>query len=165
MSLKPRDVCIVCSKIVKKIHKNICCNKCKGHIHKKCTKLKPKELACLDTNEWICQICNLNVPTDTDCEIEKNVNDLNECSEFDINDVDFQKYDDMIFNPLRFNSDSSSGKAYNDTCDETMHKCTYLTPEQFRLDPEASRRNLKLLNANIRSISKTSNHLKNVSKH
>ena len=43
----------------------------------------------------------------------------------------------MIFNPLRF-------KAYNDTCDETMQ--TYLTPEQFRLDPEASHGNLKLLN-------------------
>ena len=66
----------------------------------------------------------------------------------------------MIFNPLRFNSDSTSGKAYNDTCDETMHKCTYLTPEQFRLDPEASRRNLKLLNANIRSISKNFESLK-----
>ena len=61
---------------------------------------------------------------------------------------------------LGMHRDSLSGKAYNDTCDETMHKCTYLTPEQFHLDPEASRGNLKLFNANIRSISKHFESLK-----
>ena len=59
----------------------------------------------------------------------------------------------MIFNLLKF--DFNSNKTYNEvTSDDTTHKCSYLTPEQFRLDPKASSGKLNLLNVNIKSLSK-----------
>ena len=50
-----RDNCIVCSKIVKKCHKDISCKICHGFVHKKCTNLKPKQLKCLNTKKRVCQ--------------------------------------------------------------------------------------------------------------
>ena len=35
-------------------------------------------------------------------DLENDIDTLNECSDFDITNADFQKYDDMLFNPLRF---------------------------------------------------------------
>ena len=159
MSLKIRDICIACSKIVNQCHKDICCKICNRFIHKKCTKLKPKELKCLNSKEWVCKKCNDGQP-DSQSDLENDVNNLNESPESNITNVDFQKYDDMIFNPLRFDS-NSAGKVYNDvTCNETIHKCSYLTPEQFRSDPNASAGKINLLNVNIRSISKNFDSLK-----
>ena len=85
---------------------------------------------------------------------------MNEASEFNVTDVDFQKYDDMIFNPLRFDNNSTH-KIYTDvTRNENIHNCSYLTPEQFRLDPNASRGKINFMNVNIRSLSKNLDSLK-----
>ena len=149
MSLKIRDLCIVCTKIVKNCHKDIRCKTCEGFVHKKCTKLKPKD--------WVCQNCNSQ--RDSESDIENDTNNLNESPEFNITNVDFQKYDNMIFNPLKF--DFNSNKTYNDvTSDDITHKCSYLTPEQFRLDLKVSSGKLNLLNVNIRSLSKIFDSLK-----
>ena len=66
----------------------------------------------------------------------------------------------MIFNPLRFDHNPTS-KAYNDiTSSDNIHKCSYLTPEQFRVDRIASSGKNKFLNVNIRSLSKNLDSLK-----
>ena len=49
-----RDSCIVCSTTVRKCHKEISCKICNGFIHKKCTKLKSKQLKCLNFKKWVC---------------------------------------------------------------------------------------------------------------
>ena len=42
---------------------------------------------------------------------------------FDITNVDFRKYDDMLLNPLRFDHNPTS-KAYNNiTSSDNIHKC------------------------------------------
>ena len=157
MSLKIRDLCIVCTKIVKNCHKDIRCKTCEGFVHKKCTKLKPKYLKSVETKDWVCQNCNIQ--RDSESDIENDTNNLNESPEFNITNVDFQKYDNMIFNPLKF--DFNSNKTYNDvTSDDITHKCSYLTPEQFRSDPKVSSGKLNLLNVNIRILSKIFDSLK-----
>ena len=108
----------------------------------------------------MCQNCNIQ--RDSESDIENDNYNLNESPDFNITNVDFQKYDNMIFNPLKF--DFNSNKTYNDvTSDDITHKCSYLTPEQFRLDPKASSGKLNLLNVNIRSLSKILTRSKNVS--
>ena len=51
------DNCIVCSKIVRKNHKDLSCKICHGFIHKKCTNMKPRQLKCLNIKEWVCKNC------------------------------------------------------------------------------------------------------------
>ena len=154
------DNCIVCSKIVKKCHKDISCKICHGFVHKKCTNLKPKQLKCFNTKKWVCQNCCQEGHTYLNSDLENDIDSLNECSDFDITQVDFQKYDDMIFNPLRFDHNPTS-KAYNDiTSSDNIHKCSYLTPEQFRVDRIASSGKNKFLNVNIRSLSNNLDSLK-----
>ena len=56
---------------------------------------------------------------------------------------------------LIFNTD----KHYSDVVNnyDTIHKCPYLTPDQFSSDPEVTAGNFNLLNINIRSLSKNVN--------
>ena len=52
-------------------------------------------------------------------------------------------------------------KIYTDvTTNENIHNCSYLTPEQFRLDLNASRGKINFMNVNIRSLSKNLDSLK-----
>ena len=162
MSIVNRDMCVVCSRIVKNCHKNICCKNCNGFVHKKCTKLKQKYLKCLNPKEWVCHICSNNEQTSSNSDLENAVNDLNESPQFNVTDVNLAKYDNMIFNPLRFDCNPTS-KAYNDitnSINETTHKCSYMTPTQFHADPKASSGKFNLLNVNIRSLSKNFDKLK-----
>ena len=148
-------------KVVKNCHKDISCTICNGFIHKKCTKLKPKQLKNVNIEEWVCQKCTSK--DDLSSSTSQLENDLNESTEFNGTDVDFQKYDDMVFNPLRF--DNSTEKIYNDvTSNENIHKCSYLTNEQFRADPNASSGQNNFLNVNIRSISKNFDSLQEILK-
>ena len=155
MSLKNCDKCIVCSKLVKTCHKDICCKICNGFIHKKCTNLKPKQLKCLDIKDWVCKdYSNTSVLEDSNSELRTDINNLNDSPQFNVTDVNFQKYDDMVFNPLRFDHNSTS-KPYNDAIgNDNIHKCSYLTPDQFCIDPNEGSGKLNLLNVNIRSLAK-----------
>ena len=150
--------CVICAKNIKECHKNISCQRCKGYVHKKCTKLKQKQLKSVDRNEWICPNC---ITVDNDNNVSDDVDELNESPQFNVTDIDFTKYDHMIFNPLRFDS-SNTGKNYNDIVNNNdgIHECSYLTPEQFCLDRNANRGNFNLLNVNIRSLSKNFDSLK-----
>jgi exonuclease III len=63
----------------------------------------------------------------------------------------------MIFNPLKFDSISSNkhfSEANVNSANDVAHECSYLTPEQFCLDPNASSGKFNLLNVNVRSLSK-----------
>ena len=108
----------------------------------------------------MCENCCQDVHTYSSSDLENEVNNLNKSSDFNVTNVDFQKYDKMIFNPFRFDHNTTS-KAYNDvTCADNIHKCSYLTPEQFREDhSEISGKN-NFLNVNIRSLSKNLDSLK-----
>ena len=66
----------------------------------------------------------------------------------------------MVFNPLKFESNTAEKSYIDINNDDSMHKCSYMTPEQFCLDPKASSGNLNLLNVNIRSLSKNFDRLK-----
>ena len=95
------DVCVSCTKVIKDCHKIIFCKHCKHYVHKKCTKLKRSELKRLIPGEWECQNCctkyDETVTTDN---ITHEINDLNENLNF--LDVDFNKYEKMAFDPLRY---------------------------------------------------------------
>jgi len=149
-----RSVCVICSKTMKEHHKNIFCKNCNGYVHKKCTKLKPKELKNL--TDWICPNCTV---TDTSLmsDISDDVNKLNDSPEFNVLDVDLIRYDNMIFNPIRFDLNSSN-KNYSDVTEqinEVCHECVYRTPEQFSLESSATvNGKLNFLNVNVRSLSK-----------
>ena len=66
----------------------------------------------------------------------------------------------MIFNALNFNNDSTNETYTDVTRNDNIHNCNYLTHEQFRLDPNASRGKINFMNVNIRSLSKNLDSLK-----
>ena len=143
MSSLSRDNCILCLKLLKQIHKNITCKKCGGYVHKKCTKLKPKELKQLQPGDWACPTCILDVENEN---IDKDESELNNVN---VPNVDLTKFDKMVFNPLRFDSTSIKCER-NDIIDTDYdgHECSYLSPEQFCSTSACGKFNL--LNINIR---------------
>ena len=112
--------CIVCLKLFKNFIKIYSCKTCKGHVHKKCTKLKQKQVKNLDHGERICTKCHADVDLDNTNSMEDDVCNLNESPQFSVTDIDFKKYDNMIFNPLRFDSNNTE-KTYIDIVDK---RCT-----------------------------------------
>ena len=88
----------MCSKIVKSCHKIISCKIYTDFVHKKCTKLKPKQLKCLNPKEWVCSKCS-SYTLNSDSDIEEEVNNLNESPHFNITEIALEKYDKMVFNP------------------------------------------------------------------
>ena len=131
---------------------------------KNVSKLKPKQLKNLNPREWICSTCNASNANSNGCNdsSDDEVLDLNDSIKFDITNVDLQKYDNMIFNPLKFDCNSID-KCYNDVINsnnDDIHECTYLTPDRFCSDSTASSGTFNFLNVNIRSLSKNFDKLK-----
>ena len=87
MCSKMQDMCVMCSKIVKECHKNIKCSTCSGYVHKKCTKLKPKEIKHLNPGDWTCTKCNLQNTNQEDHE-DTEIDELGQ-NTFNITDEDF----------------------------------------------------------------------------
>jgi len=90
------------------------------------------------------------------------VYNLNESPEFNVTEINLEKYDKMIFNPLRFDCNSINNK-YNDVVteiDDATHDCKYMTPDQFCSESSGSSGKLNFLNVNIRSLSKNFDKLK-----
>ena len=56
MSVTTQDVCIVYSKTIRSCQ-DITCTVCKMYVHKKCTKLKPKDF--IKCAEWTCEKCKI----------------------------------------------------------------------------------------------------------
>ena len=158
-----QDTCVCCLKHIQDKHKVINCKHCKRYTHKKCTKLKRKELAQL-LNDWVCPNCR---PSFTETKMDKTprhtdvINDnqdFNESiteSQIDVSNINFDKYDNMVFNPLRFEATSK-----RDDHDHEMYKVdkmpnsNYVTPEEFNYHQNGNSDNLSILNVNIRSINK-----------
>ena len=68
-------------------------------VHTKCTKLKTKELKCLD--KWKRDKCSEVVDNSDDTDIEcvsYDVKNLN--ANVNVADINFDKYDEMLLNPL-----------------------------------------------------------------
>jgi hypothetical protein len=150
----------MCSKVVKDCHKNISCQKCNGYVHKKCTKLKPKELNNLDPKEWICSNCIKTSTADLQSDIEDDIQIRNDIPQLNVTEVDLQKYDKMIFNPLRFDNDLTDTNYSDITNNAGSHVCSYSTPEQFCSDINTNHGKFNVLNLNIRSLSKNFEKLK-----
>ena len=55
-----------------------------------CTKLKSKQLKCVNVKEWMCQNCNKHVQDHLSSDLESEVNNLNKSSDFNLSNVDFQ---------------------------------------------------------------------------
>ena len=70
----------------------------------------------------MCENCCQDVHTYSSSDLENEVNNLIKSSDFNVTNVDFQKYDKMLFNPFRFDHNTTS-KAYNDvTCADNIQK-------------------------------------------
>ena len=139
--MSSKDLCVVCSNVVKQCHKDIRCKLCNLYVHKKCTKLKSKELKQLCKVDWICPNCCVeNSGSDTDSDHE---------NDFDINEFDFEKFDQMIFNQDRF---ESTVKNDDDLC--YYNECSYITSSQLNSELHGKNDIFTVLNINIRSISK-----------
>jgi len=151
MSVSIQDVCVSCSKIIKECHKNITCKNCKSYVHKKCTKLKPKQLKQINQSGWMCQNCSDNID-DLD-NIDNGVNQLNTIN---VADIDFEKYNKMLFNPLRFENTIQNESIDN----QRYHKCSYVTPVQFQSMESEYCDKFTILNANVRSLSKNFDRLR-----
>ena len=148
------DLCVSCSKRIRNCHKNIKCKVCKCYVHKKCTKLKPNELR-KNNIEWVCAKCTTNVPTIP--EISDETDSLLNC---DLDDVDFTQYDNMCFNPLRFEQIARKSHDDQNWSNCVISKCPYLTPNQFQTNSFAKKGTFSILNINIRSLSKNFDKLK-----
>ena len=159
MSVKFRDLCVMCSKIIKDCHKNITCKQCNGYTHKKCTKLRPTQLKSLNHNEWVCSTCITSNLDNNNSDDESSDGEDYDSKTFDITDVDLTKYDNMIFNPLTFDCNSIN-KCYNDVDSDDIHECMYLTPEKFCSDSTTSSGKFNFLNVNIRSLTKNLDNFK-----
>ena len=92
--------------------------------------------------------------------LEDNVANLNSVT---VNDIDFDKYDKMSFNPLRYEANANSNQFDDDHNEDlyTFSKCPYLTPEQFKMQSFAKKDQFTILNVNIRSLGKNFDKLKN----
>ena len=67
-------------------------------------------------------------------------------------DVDFSKYENMAFDPLRYESPSKESDLGNEN--KTNVKCKYATNVQLNQMSSNQNNSFTLLNANIRSIGK-----------
>jgi len=146
------DVCVSCSKLIKTNHKQIYCKICKLYVHKKCTKLKRKELQRLDVNDWTCLKCKDNK--------NKNVDPGNDepIGPVDFTNVDFEKYENMLFNPIRYQNTLEKMEEDNDIIQPNLSK--YITPDQFKDEFLSTDYDFTILNENIRSLSKNFPKLK-----
>ena len=138
MSVTSQDVCIVCSKTIRSCHKDITCTVCKMYVHKKCTKLKPKDLK--KCAEWTCEKCkitneNLDDTVEVDIECESLINHYN------VSEVDLEsKFKDMCFNPSRFES-IDKNEIINH---HQYNECSYITPDRFESTMPLKKRHIHL---------------------
>ena len=154
MSASRKNVCVVCSNTIKECHKDISCEICKLYVHKKCTNLKTKKLKRL--NIWKCEKCSEGVNNSDDTGIECESHDvINLNANVNVADINFDKYDRMLFNPLRFENMSKESEANNENILKSADiGCTYVTTEQLSQNICNQQANFTLFNLNIRSLNK-----------
>lgn len=154
-------------KNMQKKHRVFSCRYCKRYVHKKCMNISRKAISLLKLDEYVCINCsktndelsNSETMPNRDKNVDsENIDQINDPEEnFNASDIIIDKYDNMMFNPIRFQNNSKE-----DDFIETNHvsKCNYMTPEEFGLKYNCTESNFSILNANIRSISKNFEKLK-----
>ena len=117
--------CIVCQKNMHEKHRVISCKLCKQYIHKKCSKLSRKSIALLKLDEYEGNNClksNEKIQTNENVELEDsdddNVDVISDPEDtIQASDIDIDKYDKIMFNPIRFQNSNKD--------DEFMGKSKY----------------------------------------
>ena len=149
--------CAICQRDVQKRHRVFSCKHCKKYVHKKCMNMSRKAISLLEKDKYVCINCSDKNHEETSSHIQNdtNVKDANieyPLEENDlVSDIEIDKYDSMVFNPVRFQST---------TKDEIPHemshipKCNYITPVDFKIKYENNEPTFSIFNANIRSINK-----------
>ena len=121
-------MCVSCTNAIKECHKIIFCKHCKLYVHKKCTKLKQSELKRLNPSEWECINCRID--DNETVIINDYIHDINNLNEnVNIVYVDFSKYKNMAFDPLRYESTTKESDLGNEN--QTNVKCKYATNVQL----------------------------------
>ena len=154
-------MCVSCSKIIRTCHKLISCKICKLFVHKKCTKLKQRELKYLKPDDWTCNKCSVNL-NETD-ENEGYLNDIENLNDnITVEDNNFDKYDKMLFNPLRYENMSKEEEESNDEniSGSIDIECSYITSEKLSRNISEEQADFSLFNLNIRSLNKNFDKLK-----
>ena len=149
-----KDVCVSCSKIIRNCHKIISCKICKLFVHKKCTKLKQRELKNLKPDDWTCNKCSVNF-NQAD-ENESYLNELNNLNDnINIEDTNFDKYDKMLFNPLRYENMSKEPESNDENISKSIDiECSYVSSEKLKRNISEEQADFTLFNLNIRSLNK-----------
>ena len=97
-------------------------------------------------NERVCKNCIVTKPPDNSYRNE--IENLNE--NVNVSDMDFDKYDKMMFNPIRYECMSKSND--EDVLKSSHIDCTYVTTEQLCQNVSNSNSDFTLFNLNIRSL-------------
>ena len=109
----------------------------------------------LKFEDRICEKCKVVNKSNSD---ETNVDDTNILNEnIDILDIDLEKYDQMMFNPLRYENIIKTSQAIDsDISDEVSCEvdCQYVTADQLSYNTLNEKDDFTLFNLNIRSINK-----------
>ena len=124
-------------------------------VHKKCTKLKPKILKTMNPNEWVCSKCKTDETCDPN-DINNDIENLN--ANINLQEIDFDKYDKMLFNPLRY---ENMTKTNDENILKSSHiDCSYVNIDKLNANVSNSNFDFTLLNLNIRSLNKNLDKLK-----
>ena len=116
--------------------------------------LKPRELKNLQPHEWVCDNCKAT-SNETSQNFEDDIRNLNATANVTDTSTNFEKYDKMIFNPLRYENMSKDSDRNDDDMFKTIDiKCEYVTSEQLSQNISNEQADFTLLNLNIRSVNK-----------
>jgi hypothetical protein len=160
------NTCSVCTKTLYNKNKGIPCNMCNALIHRKCTKLKVKELINLIKNDlpsWECSACiKLKFPFSDipDCEIEEQTFNSNFNCICKTKNISSQNITKEIFNFSKMNFDTDKNfnieTDNNDIEDATQLSVDfsyYLTHDFHKLiQKQKSPKNISILHSNICSL-------------
>ena len=122
-------------------------------------KLKQRELKTLKIEEWVCGKCQ-NDSYETFETQHDDVENLN--ANAHVTDINFDKYNKMVFNPLRYESISKESKVSDDNHYNNIDiECEYVTFDQLSQSISNEQADFTLLNLNIRSANKNLDQLRN----
>ena len=112
--------------------------------------------------EWVCNKCKFNHVYETsDTESDAISNDIvNLNTNVNVSDIDFEKYDKMAFNPLRYENMFKESKTYDENTPKGMNiECVYAGSDQLNQSISRENANFTLFNLNIRSLNKNFDQL------
>ena len=107
-------------------------------------------------NEWKCKKCSVAVNTvdnSDDTEIESESYDVENLNDnVNVTDINLDKYNRILFNPLQFENMSKESEANDENI--LKNECMYVTFKQLSQNISNQQADLTLFNLNIRSLNK-----------